>query len=46
MRCKFCKKPLPIVKEAVCPHCFAKWTPEEEEKKEPAHERKTVNGGD
>ena len=46
MVCKYCKKPLPDTPEKVCPHCFAEWTPDEEEKKKTKTEAKTVNGHD
>ena len=32
-RCKFCKKPLPAEPDFRCPHCFAAWTPDDEEVK-------------
>ena len=49
MVCKYCKKPLPEIKKDQCPHCFATWTPEKEdkeEKKAKTEEYKTVNGHD
>jgi len=49
MVCKYCKKPLPDIPEEKCPHCFAVWTAEKEEKegkKTKTEEYKTVNGHD
>lgn len=40
MKCKFCGKNLPETKEVRCPHCFAVWTPSEEEKKNAKKEDK------
>lgn len=48
MVCKYCGKPLPNTEEEKCPHCFAAWTPKEEEnnKTKTKTEAKTVNGHD
>ena len=45
MVCKYCGKPLPEVPEERCPHCFAAWVTDKEEKKTKT-EPKTVNGHD
>ena len=31
MVCKFCGKPLPVIPQDKCPHCFAEWMPESQE---------------
>ena len=46
MVCKYCKKPLPRIKEERCPHCFAEWTPYEPEKKGEANKDNEKEDGE